>query len=216
MATPVPTTELDAVNECLTAIGVTPVNTLDVPGTTDAAIALDTLRRVSKAVQAKGWWFNQDYNVSFAASGTEVTVGPDYLAIRPSAGTLSQGPETRNFVLRNNKLWDMDNKTHIFNTSVRADVIKEIEFENLPESFRWYVTVRAARIFQTKVLGDETQGVFTEMHELEAWSAVEGDDVVMNPVSTLYLRKARLVGGSLRPDPVTRVNSGGGGSRRQQ
>lgn len=212
MATPVATTELAAVNEMLTAIGVTPVNTLDVSGLTDAAIALDTLRNISKEVQTKGWWFNQDFNVTFAASNSEIVVGPAYLSVRPTFGLVSTAGETRQFVLRNNKLWDVGNQTAVFASSVRADVIREIEFEDLPESARRYITVRAARVFQTKVLGDETQGVFTERHETEAWSILEGDDVVQSPHSTLYSRRARLMGGTFRPDPVV----GGQPAQRQQ
>lgn len=213
MATPVPTTELIAVNEMLTAIGVTPVNTLDVPGTTDAAIALDTLRNISKEVQLKGWWFNQDTNVTFAASNSEITIAATHLSVRPTRGTVTQSAETRNFVLRDGKLWDLDNKTSTFASSVRADVIREIEFENLPESARRHITVRAARVFQTKVLGDETQGVFTEQHEMEAWSILEGDDVVQAPHTSIFMRRARLIGGSFRPDPASRS---AGSQQRQQ
>ena len=202
MATAVPTTELMAVNEMLTAIGTTPVNTLNVSGLTDAAIALDTLRNISKEVQTKGWWFNQDFNVSYVASNSEIIVPATILSIRPTYGTTSADPETVRFVSRDNKLWNLDTKSAVFVTTIRADTIKEIEFENLPESVRRYVTVRSARIFQTKVLGDETQGVFTETHEVEAWSILEGDDVTNNPQTSLFMRRARMMGGSFRPDPI--------------
>jgi hypothetical protein len=196
----------------LTSIGVTPVSTLSVPGTTDAAIALDTLRSISKEVQAQGWWFNQDFNVSFAASNSEITVPASVLAIRPSFGTVDSTPESRQFILRDNKLWDQGSKTYTFASTVRADVIYEIEYENLPESFRRYIAIRAARVFQTKVLGDEAQGVWSERHELEAWSIVEGDEVVQNPQSSLFMRRARAVGGAYRADPVVATQ----GNQRQR
>ena len=202
MATAVPTTELAAVNDMLTAIGTTPVNTLNVSGLTDAAIALDTLRSISKEVQTKGWWFNQDYNVSYAASNSEIVVPSTVLTIRPTFGNYGADPELIPFVQRNNKLWNQTSNSTNFVSTVRADITKEIEFESCPESASRYITIRAARVFQTKVLGDEQQGVYTETHEQEAWLIIEGDDAVSNPQTSLFMRRARLTGGSFRPDPI--------------
>ena len=202
MAAPTPTTELDAVNEMLTSIGVTPVNTLNVSGLTDAAIALDTLRSTSKEVQSHGWWFNKDVAQQMVPAGGFITVPSTILSVRPSLGTYNQSAETTRFVLRDNKLWDTDLKANV-NTTVYADVVKELEFENLPETARRAIYVRAARIFQTKVLGDEQLGVFTEAHEQEAWKALEADEGMSAPESTLFQRRVQATASALRPNPVS-------------
>lgn len=201
MATAVPTTELDAVNQMLAAVGTTPVNTLSVSGLTDAAIALDTLRFTSKEVQSRGWWFNQDKAVQYIPASGEIVVPDAVLSIRPTYGTYTQAPETTRFVQRDGVLWNLDTKAKV-TISIYADIIREIEFENLPESVRRAVYVRAARVFQTQVLGDDQLGVFSEAHEAEAWVALEGDEALNNPETSLFLRRVRAVASSMIPDPV--------------
>ena len=200
MATP--TTQLEAVNELLTAIGTMPVNTLDAPGSADVAIAVDTIAGISREVQSRGWWFNSEYNRSFVPSGNQITLPTNILSIRPSRGTSSVSPETRKFVLKEGKVYDPIAGNFTFSTSVRADVVYLLDFEDLPESARRYITIRAARIFQTKVLGDEQLGVFTQLHEQEAWTILEGDDGESNPHSHLYSQRVRRVSRMMRPDPV--------------
>lgn len=203
MATAVPTTELLAVNEMLTAIGTSPVSTLEVPGLSDAAIALDTLRAISKEVQTHGWWFNRSYAVSLAPASNQITVPATMLSVNPTRGTDAVPAEVTRFCTRDNKLFNMNTNSYTFAAPVKADVTYELEFENLPESVRRYVTVRAARIFQTKVLGDEQLGVFTSQNEQEAWSILEGDEGQNNPHSMMFMQRVRARARQSRPDPVT-------------
>lgn len=198
-----PTTLLDSVNELLTAIGTVPVNTLDAPGSSDVAIAKDTIESVSREVQSKGWWFNTEYARSFVPSNNEITVPQHILSVRPSRGTSNVNPETRQFVLKNGKLFDPITQSFTFVTSVKADVTALLDFDDLPESARRFITVRAARVFQTKVLGDDQLGVFTAQHELEAWSILQEDHAVSTPISDMYMQRVRRMGTLMRSDPVS-------------
>ena len=61
-------TELQAINQMLAAVGQIPVTSIDTdsnqnPTNPDVAMAMETLRQVSKEVQAEGWDFNKEYNV---------------------------------------------------------------------------------------------------------------------------------------------------------
>lgn len=51
-------TELDAVNEMLSVIGESPVNTLENLQNIDAINALRILRAINRQEQARGWSFN--------------------------------------------------------------------------------------------------------------------------------------------------------------
>ena len=203
-----PTNELNAVNEILTALGAVPVNTLvDISKLADASIALDTLRNVAREVQSKGWWFNKSYDVPLTPSGGEIAIGDDILALRPSAGTLSVAGETANWVLRKNKLYNLATNSFTFGQSTRADITYLLDFEELPESARRFVTIRAAKITQTKILGADSLHVFNEAQEADAWKILEGDEITMNPNSSLYMQRARVKFQSLQVDPTTRVTS---------
>lgn len=199
-----PTTLLGAVNELLTAIGTVPVNTLDAPGSSDVAIAKDTVESISREAQSKGWWFNTDYARSFSpASNSQITVPGNILTIRPSKGTTTVPAETRQFVLRDGKLFNVLTNSFNFTGTVRADVAVQLDFGDLPESARRFITVRAARVFQTKVLGDDQLGVFTAQHEMEAWQILQEDHAASTPNSDMYMQRVRRMGRLMRSDPVS-------------
>lgn len=202
------TTELEAVNEMLTAVGTIPVSTLAVASNSDAAIALDTLRSVQREVESQGWWFNTSNRVPFAPTGGQIPVPANVLSLRPARGFLNtaQNGETRDLVERNGYVFDRTSNTQTINSTVYLDVVYSTDFELLPESVRRYVTVRAARIFQTKILGDETLGLFTEMHELQAWQTLESDAQLKTQGSTLYLQRAKRMAAAMTADPVASVN----------
>lgn len=198
-----PTSLLGAVNELLTAIGTTPVNTLETSGLTDAAIAKDVIEAVSREVQSRGWWFNSAKGVQFASSAGQVTLPPHILSCRPAMRSTRYEGETKQFVMREGKLFDLYNNVFTgFAGTERCDVVYLQDFEQLPESARRYVTVRSARIFQTKVLGDEQLGVFTSDHETEAWDILEGDHTSSMPGTCLYVERVRRRFESIRSDPA--------------
>ena len=57
------TTELEAINIMLAAIGEAPVNSLLGTLPVDVKIAQNLLTEQSKSVQSEGWSFNTEYNV---------------------------------------------------------------------------------------------------------------------------------------------------------
>lgn len=205
-----PTTKLDAVNEMMKAIGQPPVNTLSVPGLTDVSIAETTLDAVSKEVQSQGWWFNRDFSQSFTPNGSnEVVLTDDILSVRPAQATSSVAAETRSVVERQRKLYDQINNTFTISGTVRLEVIYGYDFEELPESVRRYVTIRAARKFQTQVLGSSELETFNVEDELEAWQTVQADDATLGP-STLFLDSARRRFANIRQAPIKLQTQGNG------
>lgn len=157
-----PTTELEAVNELLKAVGETPINSLDNLGFTDAAIARDTLRTKAREVQSRGWYFNRDATYTFtpATDGT-VVIPPNVLSLRPCTA------ETRRIVPRNGKVWNADDSTYTFasDSGPILEVIWMYDFESLPETARRYITCRAATQFQTQVMGSDQLFAFTKDDE---------------------------------------------------
>lgn len=171
-----PTTELQAVNVLLGAIGETPLSTLDGIDFTDAAIALDTLRSVSREVQTKGWYFNKDEGYAFTpATDGQVALPDNVVSVRPAP--VNYG-ETRSIAERQRKLYDRTNKTFTFpaDTPPVVTVIWQFVFEELPESVRRYVTIQAAVLFQTERLGNDQLYVFTTDHAKKAYVALSEEE----------------------------------------
>lgn len=61
-----PTTELEAVNAMLSAIGEAPVATVDDNEDEDVLLVVRTLRNAAREVQAQGWKFNTEFNLPLA------------------------------------------------------------------------------------------------------------------------------------------------------
>lgn len=168
----VPTTELEAVNEMLGAIGETPVSDLAVVGNTDTAIALRTLHGVSREVQSKGWWFNEDDRYTFTLNAeNKAPLVAQILKVSP----LGRGSSL--LTHRNNFLYDMRNQTDTFDTEAppTAKVTWFFDYELLPETARRYIAIRAARIFQKNVLGSEALDHYTTDHEGTAFSLIQDE-----------------------------------------
>tara|TARA_Y100000114_G_scaffold88159_1_gene81598 strand:+ start:575 stop:1189 length:615 start_codon:yes stop_codon:yes gene_type:complete len=168
------TTKLEAINTMLTAIGESPVNTITSSTTTDVSIAIQILDNVSREVQSVGWHFNTDTNYLLAKNSSNQIVLPSN-CLRVDN---SNKDADLDLVERGRKLWDRENHTYTITKDIRVNITWFLEFTELPETARRYITIRAARIFQDRMLASETLHAFHQVDELSALSALkehEGD-----------------------------------------
>lgn len=160
------TSELDAVNIMLGTIGESPISSLSAStGVADAVIARQILSEVAIQVQEEGWHFNVDTNfILIPSSDTgEIYLPANCLEVDTS------GPDAQmDVAMRGRKLYDRTNHTFVFSKSITTDLVLMLEFEELPQAARHYITVRAARVFQQRVVGSDTLGTFTERDEVRA------------------------------------------------
>jgi hypothetical protein len=162
----VPTTELEAVNLCLAAIGEAPVASLNVTGLSDVSLATQKVREASRAFQTTGWAFNKDTELLTVRNGSGHLVQPaDALHFDISRS------EHRHGVIRGGKLWDTDNHTFVWDRDMKCDMIRFLPFDDLPEAARHYLAVRAARMFARGALGASDIERFTADDESRAWAA---------------------------------------------
>ena len=157
---PGPQTELDAVNTILSVIGEAPLNTLhsDDGLPSDVAMAVNCLTETVRQVQMEGWQFNTDQNFELIPDDTgEITIPYNMLRV------YSLNPTTT--ICRGNRLYDVSTHTYKIGTSVTGDVVFALPFNEMPEVFKWYVTIVAARRFQERALGSEILSGFTEQEE---------------------------------------------------
>ena len=160
------TSELDAVNIMLGTIGESPISSLDAStGVADAVIARQILSEVSIQVQEEGWHFNTEVNFVLTPSADtgEIFVPGNVVEI-DSFGE----DKFLDVTIRGNRLYDRTNHTFIFTKSIKTEMVLLLEFNELPQSARHYITVRAARVFQQRVIGSDKLGTFTERDEVRA------------------------------------------------
>ena len=160
-----PTTELDAINTLLEIIGETPMTTFTDQMVADAVTARNVLNEVSRAVQTEGWHFNTeaDYPLVPETSGE----------IRPPSNCVKVKVDRRDqldfdVVQRGERLYNKKGHTFQFSRTLHVTVTLLLPFEQMPEAARRYITVRAGRVFQARVVGSDVLDGFTKTDEAVA------------------------------------------------
>ena len=160
------TTKLQAVNRILSNIGQSPITTLESgnPLVNTAELVLD---EINNAVQSEGWVFNVEYGYPFVPN----TDG--YIEVAQDVLALDSQPGSNNFtVIRNGKLYDKANHTFQWDGTQRLDVIWLYDFEQLPEVFRQYITIRAANVYAGRTVASKEAVQFGAKEEAYARAAV--------------------------------------------
>ena len=169
------TTKLNAVNTMISVIGEAPVNTLGgtaVPVT--VVQAENTLDETSRAVQSEGWHFNteHEYVLSPNTFDSKIILPNNTLRIDLDPEIYTENDP----VQRGLTLYDRKNHTDVWSKEVKASITFELPFEELPEQFRHYITVKSARIFANRFLGSREIEGFATRDEIEAKArAIDAD-----------------------------------------
>ena len=168
------TTELECINIMLAAIGEAPVNSLTGTVPVDVRIAQSTLTEVNKQVQAEGWSFNTEIDVTLTRNASNnVVLGTDVLRVdaqthdHPSIDPIQRGL----------KLYDRKNNTFVFDEDLKCTVVYFRAFDELPEQARSYMTIKAARIFVDRLVSDQSLRTYTQEDEIRARSVLMETDL---------------------------------------
>jgi hypothetical protein len=182
MTTTTLTSQLEAINTLLDAIGESPVDNLDSSGLVDVAKARDTLDEISRLVQTEGWTFNSEDCFPFS---------PDSYGFITLPGNILKFDSSRlndsiDVVLRGNRAYDRKNHTYTFKAPLKAEVVWLLPWDELPQAARHYIMIRAARVFQARGFGSDTQHKFSEAEEMLAKAALEHAEVEAGDFNVLY------------------------------
>ena len=164
------TTKLAAVNRILSNIGQSPVVNL-ISGNPMVEMAELILNEVTGAIQSEGWVFNYEYSFPFYPNADGIIEIPDNVIQIDTNGLIDE-----NLVIREGKLYDKLRHSFIFDRERELDVLWEFEFEDLPEAFREYATIRAANVFAGRSVGSQEAVAFGQREEVLARAtAIEYD-----------------------------------------
>jgi len=146
------TSRLEAVNSMLMSIGEAPINQLD-GLTLDASIAEATLDEVSRAVQSIGWHFNTEKEFPLTRTvDNKIPITSDIVRIDLDTYEYID----IDAVQRNGFLYDRKNHTFFFDKDLKAEVVRLLDWDDLPQPAKNYIMVKATRMFQTRVVGSDT------------------------------------------------------------
>lgn len=191
-----PVTETEAVNVMLSAIGEQPITDISTSTQADVAMAVNILKEATREVLSEGYRFNKEFALRLNPSGTLLWTDPDGSTIplnifTPPADLLSfevsptvqQQAPNLDLTLRQSKTYTvMSNKVMVFYDRIsnrdglraalwpfiQVDVVSFMDFLNLPQEARRFITIRAARVFVQHVVGSDSLAQFSEKDELFA------------------------------------------------
>jgi hypothetical protein len=146
---PTLTSKLEAVNSMLGHIGESPVNSISDTNALpiSAATAISVLDEVSRSVQAEGWHFNTELKVTLSPAGDgTITLSDDILEVDTIDTSID-------IAQRGLSLFDRSNNTSVFSKALEVNLTRLLDFTSLPEAARRYITLRASRVFQGRMVG---------------------------------------------------------------
>ncbi|TAJ97148.1 MAG: hypothetical protein EPO10_22775 [Reyranella sp.] len=178
-------TKLEAINTMLGAIGSSPVQSLTVSVDGDVTTALTILDETLKEVLSQGWDFNTDTRYPIARTiDNEYLVPSNVAAIDVS----DEHPEVR-ATQRAGKMWDQENHTFTWDRDLTFNITWLFPFDELPQTAKNYIALKAARRFQGRALGSDNLGKYAENDEMEARTIfldAEGVDAQHNILTGNY------------------------------
>jgi len=166
------TTQLEAVNVMLGNIGESPVTALSPLSSlpVSARTAISVLDEVSRDVQSEGWHFNTVNKVTLSPNvNGEIFLTDDVLHI----DTLDH---SKDIVQRGQQLFDRGENTLVFDNDLKVTVTYLLDFTELHEQARRYITLKASRVFQGRIVGSQELEQQILREELKARQNLEEAD----------------------------------------
>ena len=123
----------------------------------DVAIALNTLREVSREVQSEGWSFNKEYDYPITPdTSNEVIIANNILQIDLNQSyTQNMG---RDSIDREGKLYDKTAHSFIWtDATLYVDVIWYFDWPSIPTVIQAFIVAKAAAIVSSRIIGDANQ-----------------------------------------------------------
>lgn len=172
-----------------------PINTLIGVTSGDAQDARVILAEKSRELQTRGWGFNSESAMRLAP---DAFTGEIHLPLNCIEVDTTAHDQSLDLVQRGFRLYDRKNHTYSIGRSVLVDMTVLLPFEELPETARKYIAVRACLTFQNRSVGSSTLAHLTTEDEtiarhnfLRAMGKSGDYNIFKNPGMQRMLRRGR-------------------------
>ena len=172
------TTELQAVNTMLMVVGEITVSAIDVSDSYEVNVAQDILAEVVRELSQESNFYNTEDDVTLSANGSsEYVLTSDIVQFIPNSASIKAVP-------RNGKLWNLETGSYTFTqATIDGRKVYLLNFADLPEAAKRYVTIRAARIFADRFVGSQSIRAFSLQDELEAKALFMSNEAAMDRIN---------------------------------
>ena len=161
--------KLDMINDALLAIGESPfidgtvVDTI--PVGTDGETAKRLVEKTMVEVQSRGWYFNTDYDFVLTPDiNGFITMPPNTLRV-----DFGNAGNKHRYTIKNGSIYDYLNKSFIIESDLVCDITWLVDYSELPPEAYEYISLRAARKTQQKLIGSVETDSFTIRDETDSY-----------------------------------------------
>jgi len=138
--------ELEAINQILSVTGDAPVSSVN-STYEQAVVARRILLEISRQKQSRGWWFNEVDELLIAKDSD------GYINL-PSDAIRAESPRDKGeYVQRGLRMFDKANNTYVFTDNLYINLVSELGWTLLPQSFRQYVVAVASLRYNAEYFG---------------------------------------------------------------
>jgi|SaaInlV_110m_DNA_1040235.scaffolds.fasta_scaffold02442_3 hypothetical protein len=158
-----------------------------IDGIFEAEQASLVIDEIKTQVLAFGYNFNTDKVWEFV---------PDmdgYIAIPDNALSVDPTDTGQDYVVKDHKLYNKDDVTYVFTSTVEAEVIWDVPFDDVPLIVQHYIVTRASRMLVQRLTGNETMLQYLLNDEEKAkvevlnWDSDIGDYNVFDSSTTMRI-----------------------------
>tara|TARA_R100001440_G_scaffold22887_1_gene37320 strand:- start:906 stop:1490 length:585 start_codon:yes stop_codon:yes gene_type:complete len=172
------------------SVGESPVNTITNVQSPEVVMAQTTLRQVCREIQSEGWSYNTENEYPIDTDTNNQVVVPNNI-LQMDLNIFQHGKDY-DVVRRSDngvsKVYDKKGHTFTFTNVSKLffDVIWMIDFEDLPQPFKDYITARACRIASNRMVNNPQSAKLLEADEAYArataleYDAKQGDYNIFN------------------------------------
>lgn len=195
---PVRGSHLTAVNTMLSAIGEIPTTQviLDAGSSADVVMAKQILDEVNKEVQGQGWHFNTEYDVELTPAGDKhIVLGTNIARVDLEPANQNGLDVIVKWTSAEYRLYDKKDKTYEFDNTVKATVVYFYDFIGLPHAAQHYITIKASRVFQDRMVGSQLHhkyyatDEYRALADLKDWEGETADHSIFDNYGTYRVIK---------------------------
>lgn len=178
---PLLTDRVDAVNSLLQSIGEAPVSSVELSEAVDVSAADNALTEVGRQLLGEGWHWNREYSLPLARNAVNEILLPNNCLSVMCAYWEGNPGNPAPLVERGRKVYDLENHTFIHTQDAIVDMKLMLEWEEMPELARQYITARGAQVFQGRIQSNRIVMAVEQDLVLSARSTLEQDEDQASP-----------------------------------
>lgn len=176
-------TELEAINQILSVTGDAPVSNVN-STYEQAVVARRILLEISRQKQSKGYWFNEvDELLILKDSDGFINLPSDTVRVDVPR-------DSGYFVQRGLKIFNKRLNTYVFTIDLYVNIVSELTWTLLPQSFRQYVVAVASLRYNAEYFGSPDLNQRIEADVFEKKLSLDAEDIDNRDLNMLNSTRA--------------------------